>query len=70
MSVQAPVSLRREHEYLNGALDELAVIAEEDGALDLVEFAERLKLHTQVEEDVLYPAALLVGSYVKLQLRS
>jgi hypothetical protein len=32
-------------------------------------FAEKLTLHAQTEEEVLYPAALLVGRYVKLSLR-
>lgn len=32
------------------------------------EFAHKLMLHAQTEEEVLYPAALLVGEHIKLRL--
>jgi hypothetical protein len=32
-------------------------------------FAEALMLHTQTEEEVLYPAAEIIGEYVELKLR-
>jgi hypothetical protein len=32
-------------------------------------FAEKLALHAQTEEEVLYPAAILVGEYLKLKLK-
>jgi hypothetical protein len=28
---------------------------------------EKLKLHAQTEEEVLYPAAILIGEYLKLK---
>jgi hypothetical protein len=31
-------------------------------------FAEKLMLHAKTEEEVLYPAAILVGEYLKLKL--
>jgi hypothetical protein len=34
-----------------------------------MEFAEELSLHAQTEEEVLYPAAILVGAYIETQLR-
>jgi len=33
-------------------------------------FAEKLMLHAQTEEEVLYPAAILVGEYLKVKLES
>ena len=33
---------------------------------EYVEFAEDLKLHAQTEEEVTYPAAILVGEYLPL----
>jgi len=33
-----------------------------------VAFAEKLRLHAAIEEEVLYPAAILVGKYVKQRL--
>jgi hypothetical protein len=35
--------------------------------MEIVHFAEKLKLHAKNEEEVLYPAAILVGEYLKLQ---
>jgi hypothetical protein len=35
---------------------------------DHARFAEKLALHAKTEEDVLYPAAILVGEYLKLKL--
>ncbi|MCC2663020.1 MAG: hypothetical protein K0S35_942, partial [Geminicoccaceae bacterium] len=32
------------------------------------QFAEKLKLHAQTEEQVLYPAAIVLGDYVRLKL--
>lgn len=54
-----------EHRAIVAALDRLAEAAraaQDDG---VVEFVEELKLHAQTEEDVAYPAAILVGEYVK-----
>jgi hypothetical protein len=31
-------------------------------------FAEKLMFHAQTEEDVLYPASILIGEYLKLKL--
>jgi len=36
--------------------------------MEYVEFAENLKLHAKTEEEVMYPAAILVGEYLKLKL--
>jgi hypothetical protein len=33
-------------------------------------FAEKLMFHAQTEEEVLYPAAILVGEYLKVKLES
>jgi hypothetical protein len=35
---------------------------------DAVRFAEKLRLHAEFEEQVLYPAAILVGEHVKARL--
>jgi hemerythrin superfamily protein len=35
---------------------------------DYTQFAEKLTLHAKNEEEILYPAALLVGEYIKLKL--
>lgn len=58
-----------EHRAIVGALVELERAAIADGRLEWAEFAEELRLHAQLEEEVLYPAAILVGEYVKSQLQ-
>ncbi|HET7295574.1 MAG TPA: hemerythrin domain-containing protein [Gemmatimonadales bacterium] len=54
-----------EHRAILEAVGELAKAAEEEGRLDATAFAERLRLHAATEEEVLYPAAILVGEYLK-----
>jgi hypothetical protein len=57
-----------EHAAVVAALTELANAANEEGKPDAARFAEKLILHAQTEEQVLYPAAMLVGRYLKLRL--
>jgi len=40
------------------------------GQPDAERFAEELRVHAETEEQVLYPAAILVGAYVRAQLRT
>lgn len=50
-----------EHARIRGAVAELRAAAESAGADAQVELADQLALHARTEEEVLYPAALLVG---------
>lgn len=54
-----------EHRELVAGLKKLGEAAKEEGKTDYVRFAERLTLHIQEEEEVLYPTVLLIGEYVK-----
>lgn len=56
----------QEHRQIVAALDALKKAANEAGKPEYVHFAEKLTLHAQTEEQVLYPAAILVGEYLKL----
>jgi hypothetical protein len=56
-----------EHKVIVTALDALTRAARAEGRGSAVEFAEGLKRHAQYEEEVLYPAAVLVGQYVTLK---
>jgi len=58
-----------DHRVMAELLRELARAAEAEDKPDYVAFAEELILHAHAEEEVLYPAALVAGAYVKL-LRS
>lgn len=57
-----------EHVQIAIALESLQAAAESAGMEDPVKFADMLLLHAQMEEEVLYPASLLIGSYVKRSL--
>ncbi len=57
-----------EHKTVVAALKNLIDAAMEENKMEYVRFAEKLTLHAQNEEEVLYPAAILVGEYMKLKL--
>lgn len=48
-------------------LDNLVDVTNKENKMEIIPFAEKLKLHAKNEEDVLYPAAILVGEYLKLR---
>ena len=52
------------------ALEEMMAVAEKEGHPELVDFAENLMLHEEMERDVTYPTAILVGKYLQLRLKS
>ena len=56
-----------EHKAIVEALDELERAAKTEGHMDISRFVEELTLHAQNEEQVLYPAAILVGEFLKLK---
>jgi hypothetical protein len=60
-------AMLQEHQAIVGALQQLRRVAEEAGRMDIVDFAQRLALHARTEEEVMYPAALLVGRFVRAQ---
>lgn len=57
-----------EHRLIEIALTELMDAARKGDKTEWAEFAYRLMHHARNEEQVLYPAALLVGEFVKLRL--
>ena len=58
----------QEHKDIVAALQRLLDAAEATGRSDIAEFARRLMHHARMEEEVVYPAAVLVGRYVRLRL--
>ncbi len=58
----------QEHRAIIGAVQQLATAAESENAEKYIRFAAELLVHAQMEEEVLYPAAVLVGEYVKAKL--
>ena len=59
----------KEHEQIVLALKELSKAAKAEDKAEVAEFAEKLILHARTEEQVLYPAAILVGEHIKLKLK-
>lgn len=60
-------NMLREHKALTDALGQLASAAKEENKPEHAAFAEALIMHAQNEEQVLYPATLLIGEYLKLK---
>ena len=59
-----------EHREIVARLKTLMETSLKENKLDYVQFAEKLTLHAQTEEEVLYPAAILVGEYLKMQFEN
>jgi hypothetical protein len=59
----------KEHKQILNALKKLVVAAKKERKLEYLRFADRLTTHAKAEEELYYPAAILVGEYVKLKLR-
>jgi iron-sulfur cluster repair protein YtfE (RIC family) len=68
MKAELPQMVKEHHEIVR-ALKLLADAAESEGKPQYARFAEKLILHAQTEEQVLYPAAILIGEYAKLKLK-
>ena len=58
-----------EHKAIVEALNTLKEAAKAENKMQAISFAEKLSAHAQNEEQVMYPAAILVGEYLKLKLR-
>lgn len=57
-----------EHKTIVGALQRLEDSAAKAGRGDIVGFTQRLIQHARTEEEVMYPAVVLVGRHVRLLL--
>lgn len=61
-------SMLNEHQQIHAALERLSETAKAENKPEIAQFAERLAHHAKNEEEILYPAALLVGRYVRLKI--
>jgi DNA-binding PucR family transcriptional regulator len=57
-----------EHRLIAAAVEELLRAAGPQTPPELVAFAETLLNHSRFEEEVLYPAAIVAGEYLKMRL--
>jgi len=58
-----------EHQAILAAVREFAAAAEAEADEAQIRFAADLMMHAMMEEEVFYPAAILVGTLVKQQLK-
>lgn len=58
-------TMKAEHADITAALQTLRAAATAENKAAGVEFADHLTAHAQTEEEITYPTALLIGSYVK-----
>jgi hypothetical protein len=61
-------TMHSEHEDITAALKNLNDAATAENKPAGVQFAGELTTHAQEEEEILYPASLLIGRYVKFRL--
>ena len=59
-----------EHKAIRAAVENLRVAARADNADKYERLANDLALHAQTEEELLYPAAILVGEIIRARPRS
>jgi uncharacterized protein with von Willebrand factor type A (vWA) domain len=55
-----------EHKAIVAKLQALVEVAKKEGRMEFAQFAKKLILHAKTEEEVLYPASILVGDCLKL----
>jgi hypothetical protein len=58
-----------EHKAIRAAVETLRVAARADSANEYERLANDLALHAQTEEELLYPAAILVGEIIRARLQ-
>lgn len=59
-----------EHKKIRAAVEKLRLAARAEQSTKVEQLAEELALHAQTEEEVLYPAAVLVGDLIRARQRS
>ena len=57
-----------EHKRIRAATEKLRAVAREEKAAAQEQFAARLAAHAQTEEEILYPAAILVGDIIRARM--
>ena len=58
-------NMLEEHKRIHGAVDQLRAAARSESCARTERLADALALHAQTEEEVLYPAAILVGEVIR-----
>jgi hypothetical protein len=58
----------KEHEEIVQALEKLIAEARKERKVECLLFADRLTQHAKTEEEIYYPASILIGRYLRLRL--
>jgi hypothetical protein len=58
-----------EHAAIRAATTRMGEVARAEGNAEVARLAEKLALHARSEEEVFYPAALLVGDLVRARVQ-
>jgi iron-sulfur cluster repair protein YtfE (RIC family) len=58
-------TMLQEHREIGKAVDELARVAREEGVPAYADLSARIRAHALTEEQILYPAAILAGEFVR-----
>lgn len=59
------LEMKKDHGVIRKILENLKMQAEKENNQKVSQFVDDLKLHIEVEEQVLYPTTILIGSYLK-----
>ena len=57
-----------EHSLIVAALRELMRTAQDEGYAGYADVARKMILHAQTEEEIFYPASILIGKYLRSRL--
>lgn len=57
--------MKKEHVTICEKLEDMKTLAENENNQRVKQFINDLKLHIEIEEQVLYPATILIGNYLK-----
>lgn len=59
--------MKNENKMLLLSIDEMSNAANQENRNDVIELAKKLRLHLELEEEILYPAAIVSGKYLLLR---
>lgn len=57
--------MKHDHSHIADILNELKLLGEKEHNLVVKMFVKTLTLHIEMEDEVLYPATILIGNYLK-----
>lgn len=57
--------MTKDHANISKIMNELKLVAEEENNTTVKLFIKNLAIHIELEDEVLYPATILIGNYLK-----